>query len=124
MNILNKSAESTNKSVKLIHAISKLCAVLLVGGSLFFFSVKTATANDTKKFNFPETLTEADKASIANSNGRYSMEITSVISSSNKSTWYILVYDTQTGRSKFYYGSVGSGTAVATQKFQLPVKPL
>lgn len=124
MNILNKSAESTNKQVKLIHAISKLCAVLFIGSSLFLFSVKTATANDTKKFNFPETLTKADRAAIQSSNGRYSMTMTSVISSSNKSTWYILVYDTQTGRSKFYYGSVGSGTAVATQKFQLPSKPL
>lgn len=123
MNILNKSAESTDKSVKLIHAISKLCAVLLVGGSLFFFSIKTATANNTKNFNFPEILTKADRAAIQSSNGRYKMELTSQLEG-KVNYWYVLVYDTQTGRSKFYFGNATNGVGVAGPKFQLPSKPL
>ncbi len=38
--------------------------------------------------------------------------------------WYVLVQDTETGCSKYYYESVSRGTQVASSKFQLPSSPL
>lgn len=119
MSILNKNVKSTDKKVRLVNAITKLCLVL----ALVFFSIKTATANDTKKFSFPENLTEADKIAIQSSNGRYQMVLTSQLEG-KMNYWYVLVWDTQTGRSKFYYGNATNGVGVAGPKFQLPAKPL
>lgn len=127
MSISKKSTNNTHtrsEKVSIINAFSRLFAILLFGGSVLFFSVKTATANETKKFDFPETLTEADKTAIQNSNGKYLMNISTCFSD-GMTYWYILVWDTTTGKSKFYYGSPrDKATKLGASQFQLPSNPL
>lgn len=100
-------------------------SVFMLCASAFVFSIHKVTANDSKAFNFPEKLTEVDRLAIQNSNGKYQMEI-STGTSEGDLIWFILVWDTQTGRSKLYFGDPDSanGTRGAYSKFQLPSKPL
>ena len=67
---------------------------------------------------------QADAPQTMYATGKYQMAITSMMRSDNSSLWYILVWDSETGRSKFYYGSVDKGTNAAYSKFQLPSSPL
>jgi hypothetical protein len=70
------------------------------------------------------TPAQADAPQTMYATGKYQMSIASVMSNDNRAFWYIIAWDTETGRSKFYYGSVREGTQVATSKFQLPYSPL
>lgn len=56
--------------------------------------------------------------------GKYQMELTSVMGSDDRPTVYIMVWDTETGRSKMYYAQVSNGTNSADSRFQLPSSPL
>ncbi|WMX14623.1 hypothetical protein [Aureispira sp. CCB-E] len=55
--------------------------------------------------------------------GKYMMSLQATIGS-NQMNWYILVWDTETGRSKFYYGNKGEGMSLANGQYQLPSNPL
>lgn len=123
MNILKKGSESNTQRIKLIGAITKLVFASFVGVSLLFFSIKTATANDTKKFDFPTALTKNDLASIQSS-GRYMMQMQAEVGSENAMNWYVLVWDKQTGKSKFYYGNADDGMKAVNSRFNLPTPPL
>jgi len=57
------------------------------------------------------------------STGKYMMSLQAEIGS-NQMNWYILVWDTETGRSKFYYGNKNEGMGAANSKFQIPSSPL
>lgn len=127
MNILKKRVENTQKQTRQIaylREITKLVAVVLLGGSLFFFSVMNATANNSKEFDFPNELSKENLASLQ-SGGRYQMQFQSLIDSGDVSYWYILVWDTNSGRSKMYYGSETLGKIVAAGSvYNLPSSPL
>jgi hypothetical protein len=73
---------------------------------------------------FSATPAQADAPQTMYATGKYQMSMTSVITSDDKSAWYLIVWDTETGRSKMYYGSVREGTNLAISKFQLPSSPL
>ena len=64
----------------------------------------------------PETTYEA---------GRYQMMMTSVMSDNNKSTVYLVVWDSSTGRSRLYTARPGrEGMTAANSSYQLPSSPL
>ena len=68
---------------------------------------------------------QADAPQTMYATGKYQMALTSLSDGNSGATfWYILVWDSETGRSKFYYGSVKNGTQAAYAKFQLPSSPL
>ena len=73
---------------------------------------------------FSTTPAQADAPQTMYATGKYQMAITSINSNDNNTYWYIIAWDTETGRSKFYYGSVKEGTKAAYGKFQLPSSPL
>lgn len=57
--------------------------------------------------------------------GKYMMDLVSTINSSGTHWWYILVWDTETGRSKMYYGSDQKGSIIAAgSSYNLPSSPL
>jgi len=118
MNITKK-----NSTIK---TITKLFATLLFGGALFIFSISTLNAKSSNKtFNFPETLSDTDTALIQSSNGRYQMNLQIIEDSEDKKVyWMVLVWDTQTGKSKLYSKDQNKGTIPAHSGWQLPENPL
>ena len=56
--------------------------------------------------------------------GKYMMQMTSIINSNDLVTWYILVWNTESGNSKLYYGTVADGSQSANGQYQLPSSPL
>lgn len=85
-------------------------SLMLFGAAALMFSISPAQAN-----NAPQTTYGT---------GKYQMELTSVVSNKGNTFWYVLVWDTETGRSKFYYGSVEDGMNAADSRFNLPSSPL
>ncbi|BDS13994.1 hypothetical protein [Aureispira anguillae] len=83
---------------------------MLFGAAALVFSISPAQATNT-----PQTVYGA---------GKYQMELSTVMGSDDRSSWFILVWDTETGRSKMYYGNVSDGTNSAANKFDLPSSPL
>lgn len=124
MSILNNDTNSTTEQrIKLIQQVTKLVFVTLMGLSLLFFSMNTASANSTNEFKFPEELTEGNVAAIQNSNGKYMMTMSTVVFD-GKAHWYTLVWDTQTGRSQLYYSNTKAGTKKGHPDYNLPSSPL
>lgn len=68
----------------------------------------------------------ADAPTATNEAGKYQMQFQAEMDERNdEMNFYILVWDTSTGRSKLYYGSVGAGRiTAATSPFNLPSSPL
>lgn len=76
---------------------------------------------------FINSLSPATAANNDNlyENGRYMMQYEAVYDGSgNQVNWFVLVWDTQTGKSKAYYAGGNSGWLVSGSKFQLPSSPL
>jgi hypothetical protein len=94
------------------HVLTRLA--LLLGVVLF----------GTAAILFSTTPAQADAPQMGNGAGKYGMSIASVISASNKATWYVVVWDTETGRSKIYYGTTQNGTKPAAGMYNLPTSPL
>ena len=90
--------------------IALVLGVALFGTAAILFSTQPAQADSG-----PE---------MTNSTGRYQMELATAIGSSGTVFWYILVYNTESGRSKFYYGSTKKGTTAASSQYNLPSSPL
>ncbi len=55
--------------------------------------------------------------------GKYMMQMEAVVSNSNV-FYYTLVWNTETGNSKLYYGDMSDGTSLAGNTYQLPSSPL
>lgn len=66
----------------------------------------------------------ADAPEITHANGKYQMSLQVYAGSNGKPLYYILVWDTETGKSKYYAGNLDNGLFPATSKFQLPSNPL
>ena len=66
----------------------------------------------------------ADSPTTTYSNGRYMMSMQAVPGQEHKMNWYVLAWDTDTGRSKFYYGNAKEGMVAAASRFNLPSNPL
>lgn len=114
---------STLKTSK-IQALTKLFAVILFGGALFIFSINSLKAESKNTFDFPESLTEADANLIQSSNGKYQMQFQMYKNEKNDPFWCILVWNTQTGQSKFYTKSSQKGTILMHKDWNLPTNPL
>lgn len=56
--------------------------------------------------------------------GKYQMDLSTILDDSGKTHWYALVWDTETGQSKFYYGNGAKGTVTAGSSYQFPTRPL
>lgn len=55
--------------------------------------------------------------------GKYMMQMEAVMGG-GVMNWYYVVWDTETGRSKFYYGNKGEGIQLASSHYTLPSSPL
>lgn len=60
---------------------------------------------------------------IVHSAGKYQMDMSPVVVN-GKVYWYTLVWDTETGRSKLYYGDVDKGLKTGHSAYNLPASPL
>ena len=117
---------TTTQNLSFIKALNKSLAILLFGGAMLIFSIGTLNANSNDKtFNFPETLSDTDTELIQSSNGRYQMNLQIIEDSEDKKVhWMVLVWDTQTGKSKLYSKDQNKGTIPAHSGWQLPESPL
>lgn len=94
----------------------RICAVLFGSAAIIFaLAFLIQSTSPAQANNAPQTTYGT---------GKYQMELTSVMGSDDRSSWFILIWDTETGRSKFYYGNLSNGINVADNKFQLPSSPL
>lgn len=85
-------------------------ALLLFGAAALVYSASPAQANHAPQTTY--------------GTGKYMMEMTSIINSNDLVTWYILVWNTESGNSKLYYGTVATGNQSANGEYQLPSSPL
>ena len=97
-----------DKIAQRIFATATLLAVLFFGTATLIHTTTPAVA-DTK----PSTINET---------GRYMMQFQAEYGTGMN--WYFLVWDTVTGRSKFYFGSTGKPFKGAASSYQLPSSPL
>ena len=88
---------------------------LLVGAALFGTAALIQSATPAQAGDGPQ---------MTNGVGKYQMALSAVVGNDGKTYWYVLAYDTETGRSKFYYGIGGKGTYKAESQYNLPSSPL
>jgi hypothetical protein len=81
----------------------------LIGTAAVLFSVSPAQAD-----NGPETTY---------STGKYMMSLQAIYAQ-DQMNWYTLVWDTESGRSKIYYGNKDVSMQGASSHYQLPSSPL
>ena len=84
-------------------------SLMLFGAAALIHSASPAQANEGPQ--------------MTNATGKYQMSFTSVYNG-DRTFWYILALDTETGRSKLYYGNSDMGMQAAHSRFQLPSNPL
>lgn len=74
---------------------------------------------------FINSLSPATAANNDNlyENGRYMMDYHSAYEG-NSTKWYLIVWDTQTGKSKAYWAGGSEGWRVSGAAYQLPSSPL
>ncbi|MGH1336522.1 MAG: hypothetical protein ACRBFS_10370 [Aureispira sp.] len=74
---------------------------------------------------FSTTPAQADAPQTMYATGKYQMTMTCVKDANGDTFWYILAWDTETGRSKLYYGSPKiKKTTAGYSAYQLPSSPL
>lgn len=83
--------------------------LLLFGAAALVYSASPAQAD-----NGPQTTYAT---------GKYMMSLQAEMDDDSMN-WYILVWDTETGKSKLYYGNQSEGMLSASSKYQLPSSPL
>jgi hypothetical protein len=81
---------------------------------IFAFAFLMRSASPAQADNGPETTY---------STGKYMMTLQAVYGQGSMQ-WYVLVWDTETGRSKFYYGTPDEGMSAANSQYNLPSSPL
>jgi hypothetical protein len=98
--------------------LNKCKGISLVVGSvaLLFFGAAALI--------FSTTPAQADAPQMGNGAGKYQMSLSSLVSSKGTTYWYVLVWDTETGRSRMYYGNQNAGMKAAGGQFNLPSSPL
>jgi len=93
----------------------RLCASLFGTAAIIFaFAFLIRSASPAQADNGPQTTY---------STGKYMMSVESAYADS-RVNWYVLVWDTETGRSKFYYGNPDDGMTAASSRYNLPSSPL
>jgi hypothetical protein len=83
-------------------------SLLLFGAAALVYS-----ASPTQADNGPETTY---------STGKYMMSMQTI--KGEQMNWYVLVWDTESGRSKIYYGNSEYSMRAASSHYQLPSSPL
>lgn len=73
----------------ILRHLALVLAVALFGTAAILYSTAPAQAEDGPQ--------------MTNGVGKYQMALTAISNSDKKTFWYVLVWDTETGRSKFYY---------------------
>jgi len=91
------------------------CGIALVAGTLLFGSAALI---------YSTTPAHADAPEITNSTGKYQIAFQAYEGSNNVTQYFIIAWNTETGKSKFYAGNGNKGTFSASSKFQLPSTPL
>jgi hypothetical protein len=81
---------------------------------IFAFAFLMRSASPAQADNGPETTY---------STGKYMMTVQAT-NAENGMNWYVLVWNTETGRSKFYYGNPEDGMGPANSQYNLPSSPL
>jgi hypothetical protein len=116
---------NSTEKITSIQAFSKFFAILLFGGALFIFSIGSLSADSNDKtFSFPDKLAENDISTIQSSNGKYMMQMEVYKNNEGVPQWIILVWDTQTGKSKLYSKDKDKGTIPAHSGWNMPANPL
>ena len=110
MENLTSYQAQTRRLFTILFGTAAIIGTLLFGTAALIHSASPATADAA-----PSTITES---------GRYAMQMNSVYTGS-KTAFYILVWDTNSGRSKIYYGSTEMGKiSAAGSAYNLPSTPL
>lgn len=116
--------KTKNSTQALMQAISKVMlstAALIFSIAALIYSTSSVNAKDPK-IVFPNKPVNGTYAA-----GKYMMDMTMIAPKNKEGAYYqILVWDTETGRSKFYYGNAkgGGSTKKAIRSFNLPSNPL
>jgi hypothetical protein len=84
--------------------------LLLFGAAALVYSASPAQADSG-----PETTY---------STGKYMMQMEAIIDANDALAWYLLVWDTESGRSKFYFMNKTQSVTEAPGHYQLPSSPL
>lgn len=84
----------------------------------------TAAAIAATAFLFYATAPAQASPLQSQSTGSYQMDANVLNMNGDAHYWYVLVWNTETGRSRFYYGSPQIGTKAANGAFNLPSNPL
>ncbi len=84
-------------------------ALLLFGAAALVYSASPVQANHEPKTTY--------------GTGKYMMSFQSMVVNGNPN-WYILVWDTETGNSKFYFVNRESAMGPGSSEYQLPTRPL
>ena len=107
----------TDRLMKKSKAIALVVGVVLFGMAAVLFGTAAViyAASPAQANNGPQ---------MTQGYGKYKMELVSGVTSGDKTYWYIIVYNTETGRSKFYYGNVKEGTKSSHSMYNLPSSPL
>ena len=81
---------------------------------IFAFAFLIRSASPVQADNGPQTTY---------STGKYMMQMEAIMGD-GLMNWYYIVWDTETGRSKFYYGNKNENIRAASSHYQLPSSPL
>lgn len=117
--------KENSKVAQIIKSTGIAIGAILIGLALVMHASAPAVANNASDFNFEDEVSfEKLNALPQTSSGRYMMQFQAEYNDEEMS-WYILVWDTNTGRSKMYYGSNSMGKiTTAASSFNLPSSPL
>ncbi|WP_052593647.1 hypothetical protein [Aureispira sp. CCB-QB1] len=95
----------------------RICASLFGTAAIIFaFAFLIRSASPAQANYEPKTT--------YGSTGKYMMQLSTTVEQNNEIFWHILAWDTETGRSKFYFGTAEDGTAAAAAAYNLPTNPL
>lgn len=120
----NNSISISDKVAKFIKTSGIGIGAILVGLSLFIYVSQPAVASNESSFNFEDDASLEQLRNLpVTSGGRYQMNI-STLWGDGRANWYILVWDSETGRSKIYYGNKEDGTGAAHSAYDIPSSPL
>lgn len=113
----NKNSENLwNVKIEKKYIMDKITQRLLgIAAIIFAFAFLIRSFSPAQANHAPQTTYGT---------GKYMMEMTSIINSNDLVTWYILVWNTESGNSKLYYGTVATGNQSANGEYQLPSSPL
>jgi hypothetical protein len=93
----------------------RLCASLFGTAAIIFaFAFLIRSASPAQADNGPETTYTS---------GKYMIQMDAIWAES-RMNFYTIVWDTETGRSKLYFGNTDVGMKSANSGYQLPSSPL